>query len=828
MFRNYGLLAIRNILRKKFYSFVNLAGLSIASAFCILVYLYVKHEQSFDTFHTNTSRLYRLEQSNLWQSDEKKKSSLFSFMLKDEQPGIIQHPAVLAVELQKTFPEIEEAVRIEQSYQEKVRVGTQSFNEKSNIAYVDKNFFTVFSFPLLRGNPANALTEKNNVVISEDIALKYFGKQDPIGRTILFPNEDSATYIVSAVAKNFPANSSYRFDLVMPRISRADYAEKMSRGLNTSSDQVILQLKKGIDATGFEKRLDAFTRKYYESALKEWAAFPGSSINVNNFHVRIRSFAEAHYSNASGWGHLTDLNNIYQLVSLVIVILVVACLNYILLTLTGTISRSQEVGVRKTLGAERKQIVLQFYIETQLLAFISVVFGLLLAIICLPFFNGLTGAEINIRFFSVGTILTLLCVLAVILGAAAGVYPALVMSGLKPLNMLRKFSAYKLNPYLSRILVTTQFGVCIILIISTLVINKQIEFINHKDLGFDKEQVITLNNPFNNANDTRLLKDRLENFAATDPSIAGFSNTFLGYNNVNNYRINDQKTMVEVFDVDYNYFAFFKIPIVKGRNFSKLIPEDSTRLQLTEDQYMKGASATRCAVVVNETLYKMLGSPKLNTINASLGGIIIGVCKDYYPDDLTKAISPSLHKIEKWYGGSFSFRIKPDQNIPQVLDRMHKNWTKLTGGEPFSYSFLDEKVAQNYDAYLRWMKTVTSACVLAIVIACMGLFGLSGLSTTARVKEIGIRKVLGASVGDLFLLLNRGMFITALVAFVIAIPIALLLANTWLQNFAYRITPDWSLFAGAGIISLATAIIAVSYHTIKTAVANPVNSLRTE
>ena len=336
------------------------------------------------------------------------------------------------------------------------------------------------------------------------------------------------------------------------------------------------------------------------------------------------------------------------------------------------------------------------------------------------------------------------------------------------------------------------------------------------------------NNPFNNANDTRLLKERLEYFASADPSIAGFSNTFLGYNNINNYKINDQKTMTEVFDVDYNYFSFFKIPIVKGRSFSKLIPEDSAKIELAEGQYMKGASATRQAVVVNETLYKMLGRPELNTINASLGGRIIGVCNDYYPDDLTKAISPSLHRIEKWYGGSFSFRIKPNQNMPQVLDRMRANWNKITSGEPFSYSFLDEKVAQNYDAYLRWMKTVTAACVLAILIACMGLFGLSGLSTTARIKEIGIRKVMGASVGDLFLLLNKGVFITAIVSFIVAVPIALLLVNMWLQNFAYRITPDWSLFAGAGIISVVTAIIAVSYHTIKTAVAIPVNSLRTE
>lgn len=272
-------------------------------------------------------------------------------------------------------------------------------------------------------------------------------------------------------------------------------------------------------------------------------------------------------------------------------------------------------------------------------------------------------------------------------------------------------------------------------------------------------------------------------------------------------------------------FSFFKIPIIKGRDFSPAIAEDSAEIKLSD---ARQGNAARQAVVVNETLYNILGRPSLNRFNNELGGRIIGVCKDYHPDDLTKEVSPAYHKIEKNYIGFFSIKIKAQQNIPEVMNKIKTNWNKLTGGEPFSFTFLDETLARNYEAYMRWMRTVTVSSLIAIVIACLGLFGLSGLTTISRIKEISIRKVLGASIKDLFLTLNMGIFIMAIISFVVAVPIAVFLVNQWLQNFAYRIKLDWSLFVLAGTISVVTALIAVSYHTIKTAIANPVKSLRTE
>ena len=835
MIKNYFKLAFRNISRKKLYTVINVTGLGLASAFCILVYWYMQNEKSFDKFHVNGDQLYRVEVSGVFgENKEEKQKDFFSFLDNNsEQRNILQTPVILAAELKKSLPEIDHALRIALDYEIVVRVNDQSFKEVNNAAHVDADFFEVFSFPLKEGNPSSVLAGRNQVVLSESAALKYFGKTEPVGKTISLSGDSGQFYTVSGIVKDFPANSSFKFDLLMNRESVPGYADEVSRGLNTFSDLLILQLKKETNVLEFKKRLDAFGKGYFQPVLKEWATMPGSTVRPENFHLSLRSYADAHYNKSSGWGHFTDLKNIYQLSSLAIVILLIACLNYILLTLTGTVSRSQEVGIRKTIGAPRKQIILQFYIETQMLAFFSVLFGFILAFISLPFFSDLIGTTLKLGYFSFKNVTMLLLMLALMLGVLAGVYPAFVMSGLKPLNMMRKFSVYRLNPFLSKTLAIMQFSVCIILITSALVISSQMRFMNEQELGFDKDRVISIQNPYasgTNPKNIFELRERLSHYVSTEPAIENITSTFFPYQgyNGNDHILNGEKTKVEDFNVDYNYFSFFKIPIIKGRNFSPLIPEDSAVIRLTNVQLVTGSSAARQAVVVNETLYNLLGHPTLNEFNRDLGARIIGVCKDYHADDLTKKIVPAYHRIEKGYIGYFWLKIKAGQNIPQVIAKLQTSWKQLTGGEPFTYTFLDEDVAKSYDAYQRWMQTVTASSLLAIVIACMGLFGLSALNIVNRIKEIGIRKVLGAKVSNLILMLNKSTIVMALISFSIALPVAVYLVNEWLQNFAYRVQLDWTIFAFAGILSLVTALVAVSYHTIKTAIANPVKSLRME
>jgi putative ABC transport system permease protein len=288
--------------------------------------------------------------------------------------------------------------------------------------------------------------------------------------------------------------------------------------------------------------------------------------------------------------------------------------------------------------------------------------------------------------------------------------------------------------------------------------------------------------------------------------------------------------MIQDLNVDYNYFSFLKIPIIKGRTFSKFITTDSTKLDLpgAVKSKRKTYSLARRAIVVNETLFNMLGKPKLDEIDQQMGGIIIGVCKDYHTEDLTKKIQPAYHTVNANITTTFLLKIKAGQNMPAAIDKIKANWNKLTNNSPFDYTFMDQEVAKNYDEYLRWMTTITTSCILAIIISCLGLFGLSGLNTLNRTKEIGIRKVLGASVSNLFVLLNRGTLVLAIGSFVIAAPIAFYLIHQWLDNFAYRIKPDWLLFTSAGAIAMLTALFAVSYHTIRAAIANPVESLRSE
>ncbi|MDB4901470.1 MAG: FtsX-like permease family protein [Mucilaginibacter sp.] len=828
-------LAIRNIFRNKLYTAINIIGLGVASAFCILVYLYVKNEQSFDSFHHDQERLFRVEESDVFSSlRAKPQKNFFSDLMKDaEQKNMIQTPTALAVDLKKNFPEIENAIRFEGLGAETIRVGNQSFKEKDdNITYTDADFFQVFNYPLISGNSSTVMLGHNQVVISERLAEKYFGKENPVGKTLLMPNENNQPPLtVSGVFKNFPANSSFQFDMILPMESNPDYQANYNRGVNSFSDPLILKLKKGTDAAKFQAKLDVFARQYFKPFM-ESIKKNDLKTNTGYMHIFLRPFAEAHYNQATGWYHYTDLKNIYQLLCLTVVILFIACLNYILLTLTSTLSRSQDVGVRKTIGAGRMQIILQYYTETQVLAFIAVIAGFLLSVVCLPVFRSLTGTNIDLSNFSFGAIALFLFILGLTLGLLAGIYPALAMSGLKPLNIMRGFSAYRINPFLSKSLVVLQFTICIIMVISTLAINKQIHFLNETNMGFNKDEVLMLRSPYSwlDKQGTLSLRSRLNQYAATDPAIEDITSGSIDFGgvNYNGFIINGEKIMLQDLNVDYNYFSFLKIPIIKGRTFSRDITTDSAKLSYPDLEKSQKANLTFRSVVVNETLYKILGKPPVGELNRQMGGIIIGVCKDYHTQDLTKKIEPAYHTINAWVNNSYWLKIKAGQSIPNTVNKIKGNWEKLTGNLPFDYTFMDQEVAKSYDAYLRWMATITTSCFLAIIVACLGLFGLSGLTTINRTKEIGIRKVLGASVSNLFLLLNRGTLFLAAGSFIIAVPIAYYLVHQWLDNFAYRIKPDWILFAVAGIIAMLTAVIAVSYHTIKAAVANPVNSLRSE
>ena len=838
MLNSYFKIAVRNLWNKKLYSGINLLGLSIAVAFSMLVYMYMQQERSFDTFHKNSKRLFRLEASSLFDSDKDKKTKkgFFSFLIPADNSvrNMLTHPYVLADDIKNAFPEVEAVVRRQGAGGGVVWYNNEAFKmDEDKATYIENNFFTVFDFHLLKGNPSLVLKSASGVVINERTAKRFFGTNDPIGKTIRITTAGDKLFTVTGVAKDFPVNSSMDFDLLMPLEAHPSHLENSAdRSNNHFNYQTLLLLRENTDVAIFKTKLTAFSKKYFAATVNEWQKEDPEKKAID-FQLYLRSLTAAHYNAAFPWGHYTNMEGLLQLAALALIILLIACVNYVLLTLTNTVSRSQEVGIRKTMGAGRKQIVWQFIIETQLLVLLSVLAGLFICIATVPLFNKVSGANISAGIFSARDFAWGAVMLFFILGITAGLYPALVMSGMKPLNMMRKFSSVKINPFLAKALVVVQYAACIALIISSIAVSRQMQFMNAMQLGFDKEQVLLIENPYDYEDPKRIqFAQRMYQYAATEPSIAKAtcSNTKFGYGfNINGHLINNKREMIFQIPVDFNYFNFMNIELAKGRFFSKEMPTDSVRIDIPDKLKMEGSSSVRKAIVVNEVLYNLLGKPALDEINSSMGARIIGVCKDYQFFSATQKVAPAYHLIGGKFGFQFAcLKIKPGHNIPALIDRVKSNWNKITASQPFSFSFMDEEVKKGYESYTQWLKTIRAATILAVIIACMGLFGLSALYAVNRTKEVGIRKVMGASVTDIFMLLNKDILKLALVSFIIAVPISVYFTNGWLQNFANRIHLGWFFIVLAGTIGLLLAIGTVSYHAIRAARANPVQSLRTE
>lgn len=828
MFKTNIKLAWRNLVRKKIYSLINVTGLSVAAAFAILITLYVQHENSFDKFHGKGKQLYRLEVTNIFNFDgENTSKSFFSFLYKDGQVrNNLRLPIPLPEELKNNFPEIKSFTRLQVPQQMMVRCNDQSFKIKDQgVAFAENNFFSVFSFPLVKGDPAKVLQQPNNIVITERAAKKYFGEEDPIGKTINLVIRDEKPFIVTGIAKDFPENSSMQFDMVTSLQANPSF-EKNRTQVGQFSHLCVLQLQEGVNAAAFNVKVDAFCKNYFTSLYK------ADDKDKKVLHGYLRPFAEAHFNTSDGWFHYTNLERIYQLISLTIVLLLIVCINYVLLTLTSTAARSQEVGIRKTLGAERKQIITQFWIETQLLVAISVAVGFVIAVIAMPLFNQLADAGIHIENISMVLVGVVLVSLSVILGLVAGIFPALAISGLKPIKIMRGHTTYKLNPRLSKIFVVLQYTSCIVLVIASMAIFRQMKFMLHKDLGFDKEQVLMVHAPDNYYRpEGHLAKERFYQFAAKEPGIANVtasSFTFSEGFNMNSHQIDGKDQMVSELSVDYSYFDFNKIPIIKGRAFSPQMPTDTAAFEIPENLRDTLSSSTNMAIVVNETLYDMLGKPPMDEINKPMGSRIIGVCKDYHYWGLTQKIGPAYHLCTPNVAAFYWCKIKPNQDVPQLIERIHGSWNGITNNAPFEFTFMDETVQRFYTPFQKWMQTISLFSWIAIFVSCLGFFGLSGLNALNRTKEVGIRKIMGASVADIYMLLNKEFVVLITLAIAIAIPLAYYFVNEWLANFAYKITLGWPVYLIGPAIALLCVAIAIGYHTIKAAVANPVEALRTE
>jgi putative ABC transport system permease protein len=805
MLKNYFTIAWRNLLKNRTFSIINLTGLSFSVAFCLLLFIYIRHEQSFDRFHVKADRLFRMEMTNMW---DKSKGG-------EEAAHSITWPLVVGPDMQKNFPEVKAVTRFQVNTNQMMKVGTTVYGGETLI-YADANFFEMYSFPISGGNKM-ALHSFNDAVLSESTVRRYFGKANPIGRIISMANDSTRLFRVAAIAADAPDNSSLRFDIVLPLTADDGYAENMAGGFNHATHRMVIELADRVDAEAFSVKLNKWARTYF---VEPFAAMVGKyqpDVDFSKLRFYIRPFTDAHYSTSAPWGHYTNKKNIYQLTCLVVVILLIASLNYVLLMISNAASRSQEVGVRKVMGAGRGAILLQSWAETQILVIISVMLGLLLGRLLFPIFTGLLGTSFSWADVKWGELSLALALLCAGLGLVAGYYPALVMSGIRPVTVLKGFRTFKINPRFSNGLVVLQFTACIVLMVAAMTINRQMSFINNKDLGFDKEQVLVVENEVFDETFVRNVRERLSTFSKTQPSILQFTNmmgSLDGKYNQNWFQLNGQSTFRNVITVNFGFFEMLGLKFVAGRPFSREMASDTMQ--------------SKRAIVVNETLFRMLGpSAKLEQYNEALRGTIIGVVKDYHFETLSKKIAPEEHRLGDRYATQFLFKIKGGR-VPETIACIEKEYKAATGNYPFSYSFLDDTINKMYADDQRWQKIVATACFFALFIACMGLFGLSAIVAANRTKEIGIRKVLGAGVKDIFIQLSARFFALVVVAIVAATPLAAWMMNRWLENFAYRIQLQWWMFAGVGLMAVGIALVTVSFQVVKAAVVNPVESLRAE
>ncbi|MCA6073979.1 ABC transporter permease [Fulvivirga sedimenti] len=811
MWSNYLKVAFRNLYRRRLYSLINAVGLSIGIAFCGLIYLYIQNEKSFDKFQTNGDRIFRIEEYGYDDWGAKETGELYRYS------AYVQIPVIPT--LKAEVPQVEFATRFSPHGEGIFTYGDKIFNEE--ITFTDKDFFQIFSFELLEGNREKLFNDKNEVVITPSIVEKYFDGESPLGKTIeLSIFGDNQPYVVTGVIEEAPANSSITYSLLIPQENRPFFEQSKDRWNNFNTPSFVM-LYKNADMEQFEANLDIIVEKYMGENLERWREDSSLPEDLELFKFKYTRFTDIHMDTKVEWTRSSDPQYSYILGGIALFILLIACINYISLALTTSASRRIEVGIRKAIGAQRNQLLAQFSFESMLLALISMIVGLGLITVFLPYFNEFTTKEIVlggpdlIRLTLVSLVITLL------VGFLSGGYPALFLSAIRPTQVLKGNFTGRLNAGFTKPLVILQFTLSAVLIISSLIMYRQMKFITTKDLGYESSQVVVIPTQVGyNPEGNRIIAN-FRNALNNEPDIESVSGTTTAFSqgwSRNGYKYKGEDKTAYVFGVDPNYIPLLNIEILEGRNFDPAIASDSN------------------ALIVNESLVRDLGwedplAERLNWREDSLDGhAIIGVVKDYHFLSLESGIYPmflSINNDDVGYLNYILVRIRPGA-IDNAMGILKEKWKDIAPDKPFDYTFLDEDVANQYASYKRWMNIMGLATGFAILISCLGLFGLAGINAVNRTKEIGIRKVMGAEIHNIFVLLNRQFIWLALISFIIATPLSYYLMNQWLSEFEFAVEISWQIFAISMLAGLSIALLTVSYHAIRAANINPSETLKYE
>jgi len=808
MLKNYVKVALRNLTRAKLYTFINITGLAVGLAVCILIMLFVQHEWSYDDFHPNADHIFRVVEIEKKPDGEKRASGF--------------QPMPLAPALLAEFPEVNAAIRF-YTGGSIVTNGEKTFSEE--LMFTDAAIFTTFNFPLLRGNPAAALEHPNSVVITEKMAQKYFGNDDPLGKSLHINIRGLAEdFAITAVAKNVPDHSSLQFQFLLPIQKHGSY-ERTKESWRNFNGSLFVRLDGNATVAALEQKLPPFVQKYFGSMIERNQSEGYLSKDADAFLLRLQPLREVHLGSVDISSQEEKSNPMYSyiLAGIAGLVLLIACINFMTLAIGRAASRAKEIGVRKVLGAVRLHLIRQFWGEALLLSLFAFVLGLVLAELFLPAFNQLASKNLALSYFSRSWFVAGLIGLWLLTGFLAGSYPSLFLSRFALVAVLKGMAKLGGKNFFTRGLVVFQFGLSIFLIVAALVFSAQLKFLLTKSLGYNAEHVVVIN-MFTGAKDNgdevlARFKNRLSGQSGI-VSISGTSGAFTHGYDRNAFEHNGKQRVAYVYRIDDAFLATLGITLDEGRNFQT-----------------EGGTDAQQTIIVNEALAREF-EWQAPYVGKRLSGWdekripggpeVVGIAKDFHFLSLRQEIAPVMLLADlEWPMNEILVRISP-ADMPQTLALLETTWREVAPNKPFEFSFLDEDVQRQYQLEQRWGTIVRYSTIFAIVLACLGLFGLTTLSVTNRTKEIGIRKVLGASVAGVAGLISKEFAQLVLIANVIAWPAAYYAMSKWLQNYAYRIELGAGVFLLATALALGIALLTISFQAVKAALANPVEALRYE
>jgi putative ABC transport system permease protein len=808
MIKNFIKTAWRSLIRNKAFSFINVFGLSVGLTCCMLIGAYLYQELSYDTYPANANQIYRVE------------------LHSNGNNSAADFPSVdIAVGqgIKNVYPEVLASTRMMRRGPVFVRYNENQYKEEK-VAVIDSNFLQVFSIPLAEGDMKNALTEPKSIVITKAFGKKYFGDSPAIGKMLTVGTD---LMKVTGIIDKVPDNSHFHADAF---VSMATYVTANSK--QTWSNVgffTYLLLDKNADVKKLEAGFPQLVAKFVVPEIQHdmGVSLAEAQKSVNSFIFFLEPLTDIHLHSATKYEFEPngDIHYVYIFGALACFILLLACINFTNLSTASATKRSKEIGIRKVLGSEKNKLVSQFLIESVMLTFLAMLFAIGFVYLLLPYFNNVAGKSITLGFFLSIKALTFELILTLLVGTVAGIYPAFFMSNFQIISILKGsggVSKQASHGGLRSSLIVFQFAISTALIIATFIVYQQLHFMQNKKLGYDKDQVLVINDTNTLGNNINAFKQQLLNDnrvvnATISSNVPG--NNATGGTVVYAKDIADKGTRTEIsigiYGIGDSYIPTLGMQLAKGRNFYPSTPSDSA------------------SVIINEAAVRDLGFGDSDPIGKTIirSGqrhySIIGVVKDFHYTSAKQKIAPLMMLASSKSNGAIIVRIKT-ADVHALISDIKNRWNTYNAAAPFSYSFLDEQFASLYSSEERTGQIFTSFSIIAVIIACLGLFGLAAFMMRQRVKEIGVRKVLGASVGNITVMVSKEFLKLIVIASLIAFPITWYAMYKWLQDFAYRITIEWWVFVAAGCIAFLVAVITISFQAIKAALANPVKSLRSE